>query len=83
MVANKFPPQLRKPLLEFVQFRTWGPRKYQNVGGQNEPATDTVKRARSIIETVRIDAVVDDAFAKFKNQYYLNEPVNVAWDKST
>ncbi|KAF9955385.1 hypothetical protein BGZ70_010259 [Mortierella alpina] len=54
MVANKFPPQLRKPLLEFVQF-----------------------------QTVRIDAVVDDAYAKFKNQYYLNEPVNVAWGKAT
>ncbi|KAG0209294.1 hypothetical protein BGX28_010397 [Mortierella sp. GBA30] len=54
MVANKFPPQLRKPLLELVQF-----------------------------QTVRIDAVVDDAFAKFKNVYFENEPVNVAWDKST
>ncbi|KAF9175485.1 hypothetical protein BGX21_010321 [Mortierella sp. AD011] len=54
MVANKFPPQLRKPLLEFVQF-----------------------------QTTRIDAVVDDAFAKFKNQYYLNEVVNVSWDKTS
>ncbi|KAG0367850.1 ATP-utilizing chromatin assembly and remodelling N-terminal-domain-containing protein [Gamsiella multidivaricata] len=54
MVANKFPPQLRKPLLEFVQF-----------------------------QTVRIDAVVDDAFTKFKNVYFQNEPVNVSWDKST
>ncbi|KAF9366403.1 hypothetical protein BGX34_003360 [Mortierella sp. NVP85] len=55
MVANKFPPQLRKPLLEFVQF-----------------------------QTARIDAVVDDAFAKFKNVYYQNEPVNVVWgDKAT
>ncbi|KAG0257264.1 hypothetical protein BG011_004056 [Mortierella polycephala] len=53
MVANKFPPQLRKPLLEFVQF-----------------------------QTVRVDAVVDDAFAKFKNQYYLDEPVHVVWDDS-
>ncbi|KAF9110834.1 hypothetical protein BGX27_005824 [Mortierella sp. AM989] len=53
MVANKFPPQLRKPLLEFVQF-----------------------------QTTRIDGVVDDAFAKFKNQYFQNEVVNVSWDKS-
>ncbi|KAF8923559.1 hypothetical protein BGZ58_002805 [Dissophora ornata] len=54
MVANKFPPQLRKPLLEFVQF-----------------------------QTTRIDGVVDDAFAKFKNVYFLNEEVNVSWDKAT
>ncbi|KAG0282898.1 hypothetical protein BGZ96_012730 [Linnemannia gamsii] len=51
MVANNFPTQLRKPLLEFVQF-----------------------------QTARIDAVVDDAFAKFKNMYFLNELVTVAWD---
>ncbi|KAF9927852.1 hypothetical protein FBU30_002815 [Linnemannia zychae] len=51
MVANNFPAQLRKPLLEFVQF-----------------------------QTARIDAVVDDAFAKFKNVYFVNEPVIVAWD---
>ncbi|KAF9549729.1 hypothetical protein EC957_002793 [Mortierella hygrophila] len=51
MVANNFPAQLRKPLLEFVQF-----------------------------QTARIDAVVDDAFAKFKNVYFLNELVTVAWD---
>ncbi|KAG0218268.1 hypothetical protein BGX33_007946 [Mortierella sp. NVP41] len=51
MVANNFPSQLRKPLLEFVQF-----------------------------QTSRIDAVVDDAFAKFKNVYFENEPVTVAWD---
>ncbi|KAG0271064.1 hypothetical protein BGZ95_001189 [Linnemannia exigua] len=31
-------------------------------------------------QTARIDAVVDDAFAKFKNLYFLNEPVTVAWD---
>ncbi|KAF9908286.1 hypothetical protein EC991_009930 [Linnemannia zychae] len=31
-------------------------------------------------QTARIDAVVDDAFAKFKNVYFLNEPVTVAWD---
>ncbi|KAF8961901.1 hypothetical protein BGZ46_001268 [Entomortierella lignicola] len=54
MVANKFPPQLRKPLLEFVQF-----------------------------QTTRIDAVVDDAFAKFKTQYYLNEVVNVSFEKTS
>ncbi|KAG9069324.1 hypothetical protein KI688_010224 [Linnemannia hyalina] len=51
MVANNFPAQLRKPLLEFVQF-----------------------------QTARIDAVVDDAFAKFKNVYFLNELVTVTWD---
>ncbi|KAF9150807.1 hypothetical protein BG015_007352 [Linnemannia schmuckeri] len=51
MVANNFPAQLRKPLLEFVQF-----------------------------QTARIDAVVDDAFAKFKNVYFLNELVTVVWD---
>lgn len=33
-----------------------------------------------LIETARIDAVVDDAFAKFKNVYFLNELVTVAWD---
>ncbi|KAG0322830.1 hypothetical protein BGZ99_003142 [Dissophora globulifera] len=54
MVANKLPPQLRKPLLEFVQF-----------------------------ETTRIDGVVDDAITKFKNVYFLNEPVNVFWGKAT
>ncbi|KAG0242609.1 ATP-utilizing chromatin assembly and remodelling N-terminal-domain-containing protein [Mortierella sp. GBAus27b] len=54
MVANKFPPQLRKPLLEFVQF-----------------------------QTTRIDGVVDEAYTKFKNLYYQNEPVNVVWDKAT
>ncbi|GJJ72255.1 hypothetical protein EMPS_04612 [Entomortierella parvispora] len=54
MVANKFPPQLRKPLLQFVQF-----------------------------QTARIDGVVEDAYAKFKNLYYLNEPVNVSWDGSS
>ncbi|KAF9325656.1 hypothetical protein BG006_010861 [Podila minutissima] len=54
MVANKFPPQLRKPLLEFSQF-----------------------------QTTRIDAVVDDAFAHFKNKYYLNENVHVEWDNQT
>ncbi|KAF9133138.1 hypothetical protein BGW39_010467 [Mortierella sp. 14UC] len=31
-------------------------------------------------QTARIDAVVDDAFAKFKNVYFLNESVTVAWD---
>ncbi|KAF9427188.1 hypothetical protein BGZ94_005333 [Podila epigama] len=50
-VANRFPPQLRKPLLAFVQF-----------------------------QTTRIDAVVDDAFAHFKNKYYLNETVHVEWE---
>ncbi|KAF9437302.1 hypothetical protein BGZ76_001308 [Entomortierella beljakovae] len=54
MVANKFPPQLRKPLLAFVQF-----------------------------QTTRIDTVVDDAYAKFKNQYFINEDLNISWDKST
>ncbi|KAG0379361.1 hypothetical protein BGX24_000705 [Mortierella sp. AD032] len=29
-------------------------------------------------QTTRIDAVVDDAFAKFKNMYFLNETVTVA-----
>lgn len=33
-------------------------------------------------ETARIDGVVEDAYAKFKNLYYLNEPVNVSWDGS-
>ncbi|KAG0331019.1 hypothetical protein BG004_001863 [Podila humilis] len=54
MVANKFPPQLRKPLLEFCQF-----------------------------QTTRIDAVVDDAFAHFKNIYYVNELIHVEWDAQT
>ncbi|KAG0055875.1 hypothetical protein BGZ83_007164 [Gryganskiella cystojenkinii] len=54
VVANKFPPQLRKPLLQFVHF-----------------------------QTTRIDAVVDDALAKFKDVYYSNEAVNVSWDGST
>jgi hypothetical protein len=34
----------------------------------------------NFIETARIDAVVDDAFAKFKNVYFLNELVTVVWD---
>ncbi|KAG0268580.1 hypothetical protein DFQ27_006359 [Actinomortierella ambigua] len=50
--ASKFPSQLRKPLLEFVQF---------NIG--------------------RIDAVVEESIAQFKDRYYEGETVNVVWDK--